>query len=332
MNTRFVTSVLALSLGVSMAMAAEGVRYNIIEDSMLKERAKGERAVSVVEKKYNDMMANDINKIGFVLSDPHERINDAYASKYGGTSLDNLGFMSVTADEALRPLLLSHPELGGFSPFNLYIWKMTGSDTTTVGHITPTTMLDIVGVKDPTTRKAFEATFVPLDQLVDNKLGGKISMVEYDTLTAQPMMNFEITFNRPDDLNEFIDEFQERLEAAFEERAYIIAGYKNFRESYDDLGQDFSKYDAYFVYSLCHFKFSNAIFNNKNSRPDAGAFAPCSMYFYIAQGSNKMVIGMPKLENWISVMGIKDGKKIALIHELDKEVIAIIERLGGKQK
>jgi uncharacterized protein (DUF302 family) len=331
MFSKLVTGALALSLAATMAMAQEfGVRFNKIEDTMLKDKPKGEKAVSVVEQKYNEMVNNDLEDIGFVLSDPHERISDGYATKYGSTNLDNLGFFSIAADEALRPLLIQAPELGGFSPFNLHIYKNQKENVSYVGHITPQTMLDIVGVQDKTIRKEFAETFKPLDDLIDEKLGGKVELVSYDKISANPMMKFEVTFDRPEDLSEFIDEFQEEFEAAFEEHKYIIAGYKNFKEAYTDLELDFGKYDAYFVYSLCHFKFSEGIFNKEGGRPDAGVFAPCSMYMYIEKGSNKMVVGMPKLENWIAVMGIKDQKKVDAIHTLDKEIISIMEGLGAK--
>ncbi len=335
MFSKLVTSAVALSLAATMAMAADGVRFNVIKDSMLKDAPKGEKAVSEVEKKYNEMINNDIEGVGYVLSDPHERINDGYATKYGGTNLDNLAFMSVTADEGLRTLLLKSPEIGGFSPFNLHAYKVKGDNTTYVGHVMPNTMMDIVGVKDAATRKEFAALFTPLDKLVDEKLGGKVEVTQYDKLTANPMMKFEMTFDRPEDLADFVDTFQEEYEAAFEDKKYIIAGYKNFRETYDDLEQDFDKYDAYFVYSLCHFTFSNGVFNlvdgqKGEARPDAGVFAPCSMYLYIEKGSNKMVVGMPKLENWIAVMNIKDKKMVDAIHTLDKEIVGIMEGLGAK--
>ncbi|MDA3946027.1 MAG: hypothetical protein PF439_05050 [Helicobacteraceae bacterium] len=335
MFSKLITGALALSLAATMAMAADGVRFNVIKDVMLKDAPKEEKSVSQAEKNYMDMMHNDIKGIGFILSDPHQRINDGYATKYGGTNLDNLGFFSITADKALRPLLIKEPDLGGFSPFNLHIYKVKGEDVTRVGHITPTTMLDIVGVQDKAVRSEFVKIFEPLDALVDKKLGGKVEMVQYDKLTADPMMHFEVTFKRPEYLGDFVDTFQEKFELAVEDKDYIIAGYKNYREAYNDLGLDFSKYDAYFVYSLCHFTFSNGVFNlvdgqEGQARPDAGAFAPCSMYMYIEKGSNKLIIGMPKLENWIAVMNVKDKKMVDSIHALDKEIISIMEELGAK--
>ena len=106
-------------------------------------------------------------------------------------------------------------------------------------------------------------------------------------------------------------------------------GFKNFKEAYEDAELVFGKYDAYFVYSLCHFTYSYNMFNK--GRPDAGAFAPCSMYMYIEKDSNKLVVGMPMLSNWTSVLNIKDEVMNKSVVDLDKEIIEIMISLGAKE-
>lgn len=315
MIKNLIKSTVALSLAASVAFAAQGVVFNVTDGN--------------AEKIYNTMINSEIKATGYSLSDPHERINDGYAEKYGSTNLDNLGFFSITHDEGVRELLISNPEIGGFAPFNLHIYKLKAEDKTYVGHIMPETMLDIVGVQDKAVRAKFASLFIPLDNLVQEKIAGTIKYLEYDKLTEKPMMKFEIEFERPDDLSDYIDEFQKKFEAKFEANQYIIAGFKNFSEAYEDLGLDFEKYDAYFVYSLCHFKFSEGIFNQ--GRPDAGVFAPCSMYMYVEAGTNKLMIGMPKLENWAAVMKITDKNQVDAIHALDKEIVSIMKELGAKE-
>ncbi len=320
---KLLSGAVALSVAAAVSYAAPAVRFNVADGN--------------VEEAYNKLVNEKINSIGYVLSDPHERINDGYAEKYGATNLDNLGFMSVTNDEGLRELLIADPRIGGFSPFNLHIYKLKEENKTYVGHIVPETMLDIVGVQDKKTREGFVALFPSLDELVQKEIGGKVGISEYTALPEQPMMEFTISFDRPEAIEDYVDEFQEGFEELFEEKKYIIAGYKNFRETYDDLEQDFDKYDAYFVYSLCHFQFSDGIFNmnakaTKSARPDAGAFAPCSMYMYIEKDTNTMHVGMPKLENWIKVMNIKDPAKVKSILGLDKEIIGMMKSLGAKVK
>ena len=331
MIKKLIKTTLLLSVAATIAFGAQAVRFNVVDGD--------------AEKQYNDLINKKIESVGYVLSDPHERINDAYKKKYGEKTvdgkpnedydpawqltLDNLGFFSVANDVALRELLLSNPELGGFSPFNLHVYKKKNENKTYVGHLVPEVMLDVVGIKDKAIREKFAAMFPALDELVQKEIGGKVEITEYTSLPEKPMMNFEITFDRPEDLGDYIDEFQEGFEAAFEENKYIIAGYKNFKESYTDLELDFDKYDQYFVYSLCHFTYSYNIFNK--GRPDAGAFAPCSMYMYIEKGSNKLIIGMPKLANWTAVMNMKDDVMNKSVEDLDKEIIKIMISLGAKE-
>lgn len=335
MFSRLLIGAAALSLAASMAFGATGAKFYVGE---------GDK-----EKIYMDMVNNKITTIGFVLSDPHERINDAYKTKWGTEfktvkgaqikhpdfdptfkeTLDNLGFFSITNDSVIGPLLMKEPSLGGFSPFNLHIYKKMGENKTYVGHIVPEAMLDIVGVKDADVRAKFAASFVPLDKMVESEIGSKVQTVDYKSLSAKPMMTYEVPFERGASLETFKSDFQSKFEAAFEAKKYIIAGYKDIKGSMSDLNIEFGRYDEYWVYSLCHFRFSEGVFNN--GRADVGAFAPCSMYMYVEKGSNKLIVGMPRLENWISVMGVNDPKMVESIHSLDKEITAIMIGLGAKE-
>lgn len=315
MFNRLLMGAAALSLAASMAFGAQGVKYFV---------GDGDK-----EKEYMSMVNEKINSIGFVLSDPHERINDAYKTKYGGTNLDNLGFFSVMKDADVGPLLLKEPSLGGFSPFNLHVYKKQGENKTYVGHVTPETMLDITGVKDADVRAKFIATFPALDAMIEKEIGSKVQYTEYSALPAKPMMTFELPIERGASLETAIADFQGKFEETFEGNQYIIAGYKDIKASMTDANIEFGRFDAYWVYSLCHFKFSEGIFNQ--GRPDAGAFAPCSMYMYIEKGSNKIMIGMPRLATWTAVMGIKDQKMVDSINALDVEITKIMKELGAKE-
>ncbi|MEA1983845.1 MAG: hypothetical protein U9N39_09900 [Campylobacterota bacterium] len=328
MINNMIKSTLLLSLAASVAFAAPAVRFNEVPGDM--------------EEKYEKEFLPALeDATGFSLSDPHEKINDAYKDRYGNpedpdydkawtTNLDNLGFFSISNDVALHPILLSSPQAAGFQPFNLHIYKTVAEDVTYIGHVDPTTMLDITGVTNKADRKAYIDMYKPLDEYVTKEFGGKVVVSEYAKLPAQPMMTFEVPVDRSGDIVEWAEGFQEELEEAFEEKKYIIAGFKNFKETYEeDLEMPFEKYDQFFVYGLCHFTYSYNIFNK--GRPDAGAFAPCAMYFYIEKDSNKMIVGMPRLESWLNVMEIKDATMRKSAMDLDVEIISIMKNLGAKE-
>lgn len=317
----------ALSLAASAMYAAPAVHFNVIDGDQ--------------EEKYEkEFLPGLEDAVGFAVSDPHEKINDAYAGRYGNpedpdydkawsTNLDNLGFFSMTNDAALHDILVSSPQAAGFQPFNLLIYKSKADNVTYIGHIDPATMLDITGVTDEADRKAYIDMYKPLDEHVTAEFGGKILNTEYTALPANPMMTFEIPVDREGDLTEFVETFQGDFEAAFEAKKYIIAGFKNFKETYADLEMPFEEYDKFFVYGLCHFTFSYNVFNK--GRPDAGVFAPCAMYFYIKKDSDKMIVGMPRLSVWTAVMELKDPAKIEWTKTIDNEIIDIMKSLGAKE-
>ena len=328
MIKKILKSTLLLSVAATVTFGATATHFNVINGDQ--------------EEKYEkEFLPSLEDATGFSLSDPHEKINDAYEKRYGNpkdpdydkawtTNLDNLGFFSISNDVALHDILESSPQAAGFQPFNLHIYKTKAEDVTYIGHLDPTAMLDITGVTNKKDRKAYVDMFKPLDAYVTKEFGGKVITTQYSKLPAQPMMTFEFTVDRSGDIVEWAEAFQEKFEAAFEDKHYIIAGFKNFKETYEeDLEMPFDTYDQFFVYGLCHFTFSYNVFNK--GRPDAGVFAPCAMYFYIKKGSNKMIVGMPRLAVWGAVMEIKDPAKKKWIKKIDDEIIGIMKGLGAKE-
>ena len=283
-----------------------------------------------VESKYNNFVEKEIKTIGFVLTDPHKRVNDGYKKKYGSTKLDILSFMSVSNKKTMSTLLEIDPRLAGFNPFNMLIYRAIGDKSTHIGHLDPIAILDMIGIKDATIRKEYPKMIAPLDDMIKKEFGDNVSTIKIQSMVENRMMNFEVSFERPDDLDDFIDSFQEKFEEAFEDKEYIIAGFFNYKESFDGVDR-LPSYDAFWVYSLCHFKFSYTVFDNEGGRPDAGLFAPCSMYMFIKKDTNTLVVGMPRLANWAATLGIKDPSRLNLVKQLDKEIPEIMKTLGAKE-
>jgi len=129
-----------------------------------------------------------------------------------------------------------------------------------------------------------------------------------------------------DDIEAFVEEFVMEHDSLFTTHHFVIAGFVDLKFEYDDMELDFDKYDAYWVSSLCHFKFSNAVFNH--GEPQAGVYAPCSIYFYIPKGSNELHVGYARVENWTTTTGIEDEAMLAYMKEVADEVKATFEELG----
>ena len=226
-----------------------------------------------IEAKYNALVETKLKTIGFNLTDPHKRVNDHYKTEFGSTVLDILSFMPVVNDEMILPLLNIDPRIAGFAPFNMLIEKKLDEDKTHVGHLMPKVMLDILGIKNKEVREKFTASFQALDEMIEKELGGEKSYTPLHALPKQTMMNFEYSFDIPEEIEDFMDEFQDKFETALTDKKYLVAGYHNFMESTKDAPEVLKGYDAFWTYSLCHMEFSFSMFDEKNAKPIAGLFA-----------------------------------------------------------
>ncbi len=312
---------------VSVANIAELLKQIDIKDKNLATIYTFEENI---EDKYNAFVEKTINKIGFKLTDPHKRVNDNYKKKYGSTNLDVLSFMSIANESVVKPLFNIDPRIAGFNPFNLLIYKKLDEDQAYVGHLTANAILDMLSITDPKVRDVYTKSMVQLDTLIEKELGGKKEIIQAKSYAKERMMNFEVPFEKEEDIEDVVDNFQEIFEKAFEYKDYIIAGYNNFKET--DGEDTIPKFDAFWTYSLCHFKFSYTIFDGKDGYPKGGLFAPCTMYMYIKKGENKIIVGMPRLANWKATLGIEDKVRSDFIAKLDREIPEIMVNVLGARE
>jgi hypothetical protein len=191
-------------------------------------------------------------------------------------------------------------------------------------------MLDILGITNKEVRLKFSASFKALDATIAQELGGHESFIPYKKLPEKTMINYEYTFDTPKDMHAFINKFQNTFELSFIDNGYLITGYHNFMDATPNAAEILSDYDAFWTYSLSHLKFSHTIFDSKGARPEAGLFAPSTMYIYSRKGTNKLLVGMFRLHNWSDTLDIKNEKRLKLIEQLDTEIPTILTKLGMK--
>ncbi|MGZ8545786.1 MAG: hypothetical protein ACXWVU_00190, partial [Sulfuricurvum sp.] len=181
------------------------------------------------DKAFFDFTTKPLEKIGFFLNDPHHNVQDVYEKMFGVTSLSQLSFSSLVNDEKTRVLFNKDPRLGGFTPFNLVIYRKKSDEKTVITHITPEAALDILHISDKDVREQYIAMYKPLDELIEKEYGSsaKKSYTTIQGYAKYNMMNFEIPFEEQSDIDDFFDAFQEKFESTFQFKGYIIAGFYN---------------------------------------------------------------------------------------------------------
>lgn len=283
-----------------------------------------------VETQINDFIKK-INSIGYSTVAANKNIQVHYFNKYNEKNVEFISFFTLVNKEKLRPLLLQNPDFGAYAPFNFLVYKTLDTqkdDNTWYGHLDADTMLEIIGEEDPESQEAFKEMIGTFDTFITKEMKPtKTKKFERTkSLPLIPKLKMVKKFEAPDDLEEYVEEFVMEYDRLFSKHDFIIEGFIDFKFEYSDMDLEFDKYDAYWVSSLCHFKFSNTIFNR--GIPQAGLFAPCSIYFYIPKGSNELHVGYATVDNWINAINIKDQERIDYMRAIDTEVVEIFKELG----
>ncbi len=317
--------ILAFLMLVGLAQA--DVHSNMAEVKLTAE-LKGSKGNKIAEL---DGLIKKLDTIGYSTVAANKNIQVHYYNKFKEKTLEMISFFGLVNKEALRPLLLKNPDFGAYAPYNFFGYKILDTekdDNTWYGHLAPETMLDIIGEKDPDARKAFTDMVGSFDTLMEKEMKPELSKRFEHTkpLPKNGLTRMVKKFERTDDMETFVEDFVMDHDGRFSKHNFIIAGFIDFKFEYADMDLEFDKYDAYWVSMLCHFEFSNSIFNR--GIPEAGMFAPCSVYFYIPKGTNELHVGYASVDNWINALNFKDQKRIDYMRAIDAEVVETFKEMG----
>lgn len=281
-----------------------------------------------------EALIKKIDTIGFSTVAENKHIENFYYKKFQEKNVEMISFFGIVNKEAMRPLILKNPDFGAYTPYNFLVYKTLDTakdDNTWYGTLAPDTMLNIIGEKDPATRKAFTEMVGSFDALVKKEMKPTMTKKFEHTnpIPENGLIKLVKTFETPDDIEEFVEEFMMDHDGRFAKHNFIIAGLLDLKFEYADMDLEFDKYDAYWVSLLCHFEFSNSIFNR--GKPEAGMFAPCSVYFYIPKGKNELHVGYSSVDNWINALNITDPKRIEYMKAIDTEVVEVFKEMDFKR-
>lgn len=314
---------------VLAVMLAFGAMYAQADEAKLTAELHGSKGNTVAA--IDEMMTKKLGESGFNIVQANKDIQNFYYQKFKEKNVETISFYDISNVKAMRELLMKNPDFGAYTPFNFLVYKTLdkkNDDYTWYGHLDPDTMLDIIGEKDETNRKEFKAIIAKFDALVQKELKPTESKKFTHTkpLPKHGLTKMVKKFDKPDDLEEFIEDFVMDHDGRFSKHNFIIAGFDDIKFDYSDMNLEFDTYDAYWVSLLCHFEFSNSIFNR--GVPEAGLFAPCSIYFYIPKGKNELHVGYASVDNWINGLEFKDKKRADYMRAIDAEVVETFKEMG----
>lgn len=308
------TKGLILSLLVSTGLMASG-KHNV--NILTAPNADGKITPKTIEAAFE--------KAGFFINDNRNMLVP-FIKTYKTAEFDVYNLFTVFRKDNVFKLAKKHPRIGLFTPMSMSIYTRKGTNTISVSSLSASAMAEIMSIP------ADDKDLIAYGKLVEETLkaalpNAKLETVAYEMLKPKgPLVSrATLKMEKGADWEEVKDDFQLAFESALPTKSFIMAGFNDL--NYDFEEGKFEAYNFYDVYSICNI---SVIYTVSKDHPEAGAFAPCSMYMYNMKGSDTIEMGFPSVYNWIASLSIQDKPSEDVLIKAQKDFEEILKKLTSK--
>ena len=269
--------------------------------------ADGKINAAVVEK------ALEAN--GFVIS-ANTEMNGPFVKQFGKSDFTQFNLLTAFHKTLTNSLVRAHPDAGIFVPMGFGIYQRNGDKNFYVSVLTAEAMKKIAGFDAPEFRlieKEVLATFKKA--LPEAKMTmSESSLPEEGALLSRYVRSTDTASWAADK-----DSTEMMIEEGLKPAGFVLSNFTDYNFMLNE-GAVPSPFDFYDTYSICKLK---VIYTVAKTRPEAAAFAPCTLMVYKKKDSNEMVMGFPSVYNWMSSAHITDpdGKAALLTAQKDFEEV-----------
>ena len=314
-----VKGMLCASLIVSNLMGTESIKTPVSVSGLAdieiftSENKDGKITPQTIEEAFE--------KAGFTIS-ANRDMNGPFVKQFKESGFDIYNLFTFYKKEAVLELVKKYPNVGLFAPMSMSIYTKKGEKSISISSLTVAGMAKIMKTdKD-------DKILLGLKKLVQETLkkaipNGQFVVPSYKQ--KKPKGELVTNFSMEMDAEEWddeLDEFKMGFEGELAPNGFVIAGFNNLGDEFEEA--KYEAYDFYEVYSICKLP---VIYTIAKSRPEAGAFAPCSLYLSKKRDNNMMHIAFPSVYNWISSMSIENKEDIKVLEDAQQGMIKILKGL-----
>lgn len=249
-------------------------------------------------------------------------MNKPFKLRFNKINYETYNLAMFRDDQLSTKLVTKYPQFGRLVPLTMSIWSE--GDTMNISTLT------LEGMARTAKIPATDPDLIAYAAKVTKALKAAMPNGEFKPLNhkvLEPNTSYEINFTAEleddADLEEWRDNFESEFEGEMEPVGFMLPNYTNMNEElFEEAGiEDF---DFYITYSICKF---DVIFPVSKATPEAGAYAPCSMYAYKKKGENTVHIGYLGVDNWIKTLDITDKESISKLKEAEGLINNILTEL-----
>ena len=260
-------------------------------------------------------------KAGFFIS-ANRDMNTPFKKQFKETTFETYNLFTFYKKDVTLELAKKYENIGLFAPMSMSIYTKKGDKTISVSSLSASAMQKIMKIP------ADEKLLTDLKALVVETLktampNGKFEKLAYKI--EKPIGELVTSYNMEMDADEWEDEledFKMGFEGELAPNGFVIAGQNNLGDDFEE--EKYEEFDFYEVYSICKLP---VIYTIAKTRPEAGAFAPCSLYLEKKKSESEMTVAFPSVYNWISSMSIEKKENLDVLEDAQERMRKILSGL-----
>lgn len=238
-------------------------------------------------------------------------MNLPFDAKYKKHPHELYYLMTFHKQSFVNKIAKKYPEIALFTPLSMSIYTKNGAKTISISSMAASGIAKVTGIPyDNADLVAYMKEVT--DTLAKALPNGKFENLSYSIAKPEGELvkRFAMEMDVKDaEIEDEIEGIQEELEAGLETAGFVVAGFNQLVEDFKKAGND--KYNFFDVYSICKVP---VIYEVSKTHPEAGAFAPCSLYMYKKKDEKIVHFAYPAVYNWFSSIdvGDKESKDVLL--------------------
>jgi len=252
---------------------------------------------------------------GFYIS-ANSEMNGPFMKQFEQSDFTAFNLLTVFHSKHAASLVKSHPDAGIFVPMGVGIYQRKGENELHVSVLTSKAQEKIAGFKAP------EFALIEKEVLATFKKAlpaAKHTFSEVSLPKEGALLTKFVRSSGSESWKKDKEDVEMMIEDGLKPAGFVMSNFTDYQFMLSDKGQ-VSPFDFYDTYSICKLK---VIYTVAKTRPEAAAFAPCTLMVYKKKGVNEIVMGFPGVYNWMSSAKVSDpdGKQVLLQAQKDFEEV-----------
>ena len=268
--------------------------------------AEGKITPAVIEK--------TLEENGFVIA-ANTEMNGPFKIQFGQSDFAVFNLLTAYHKKHSASLIKGHPDAGIFVPMGFGVYQRSGEKELHVSVLSASAMKKIAGFDAPEFSLIENEVLSSLKKRFPN---AKVTSSETSLPSSGPLLSRYVKQSSLQGWTNDKEDTEMMIEEGLKPNGFVMS---NFTDYNFVLGEE-SPFDFYDTYSICKLK---VIYTVAKSRPEAAAFAPCTLMVYKKKDADEIVMGFPGVYNWMSSARIEDADARTVLMQAQKDFETVLQ-------